>query len=123
MSHKAWKIAQIISVAGLTWVMLGNADPHADPRLKGPLALVAAVVVAVIFTAFFTALIVNLWDWTRGGFRRVSAASEGLPFRAGRAVARLRSARRQRRQAVEERDGRRARLGGGELRQPPTTLG
>lgn len=115
-------LAQAACIAGLTWVMMGSADPHPDPRMSGPLALLVALVMAVIFTAFFTAVIVNVWDWLARLLRRANTNLQGLPFRAGRAVARLRTARRQRRQAIEQGDGRRARLGRSELRQPPPAL-
>lgn len=122
MGHLLWKLAQIACVAGLTWVMAGQAEPNPKPPAGTPAMWAAAFVMAVIFTAFFTAVIVNVWDWLGRLLRRAHANLQGFPFRAGRAVARLRAARRQRRQAIEQGDGRRARLGRRELREPPAAF-
>lgn len=115
MKRFVWMMAQAAAIAWLTWSAFNTADEHPDPRLSGPLAVLVIFVMSTIMVAFATAVITNLWDWTH---RQL----QGLPFRAGRTIARLRTARRDARQAIEERDGRRARLRGGELRQPPAAL-
>ena len=122
MSSIAWKLAQIACVVGLTWVMAGMEEPNPKPPAGAPGMWAVAFVMAVIFTAFLTAVIVNVWDWLARLLRGPHMKLQGLPFRAGRAVARLRTARRQRRQAIEQGDGRGARLGRRELRQPPTAF-
>lgn len=121
-SGAIWKIGQLACIAGLTWVTAGMEEPNPKPPAGTPAMWAVAFVMAVIFTAFFTAVIVNAWDWLARLLRGSHAKLQGLPFRAGRAVARLRTTRRQRRQAIEQSDRGRARLGRCELREPPPAL-
>lgn len=113
MAQIAWFTAQIGAIAYMTWVMSGQAE--AAPAPLAPGQVVVAFAMAVLITAFGTACLTRLWDWTH---RQL----QGLPFRTGRSVARGLRAGRDLRQAIEQRDGRRARLRGRELRQPPTAL-
>ncbi|GJE34849.1 hypothetical protein LDDCCGHA_5064 [Methylobacterium oxalidis] len=122
MTRALWIIAQAAAILALTWLMMGNADPRPDPRLSGPLAWLVMAFFATCIVAFATALLTNLWDWCFRLLRRVHGELQGLPFRAGRAVARLRRARRDASQAVEQGDRGRARLGVRELSQPPPAL-
>ncbi len=115
MSRVFWMLAQTAAIGWLTWSAFNNADVHPDPRLSGPLAVLVMFLLSTLMVAFATAVLTNLWDWAH---RQL----QGLPFRAGRAVARLRAASRNPGQAIEQGDGRRARLRGGELRQALPSL-
>lgn len=115
MSRPLWMLAQATAIGWCTWSAFNNADVHPDPRLSGPLAVLVMFLLSTLMVAFATAVLTNLWDWAH---RQL----QGLPFRAGRAVARLRTASRDPGQAIEQSDGRRARLGGGELRQALPSL-
>ena len=122
MTRALWMIAQAAAIVGLSWLMMGNADPRPDPRLSGPLAWLVMAFFATCIVAFATALLTNLGDWCFRLLRRTHSQLQGFPFRAGRAVARLRRTRRDARQAVKQGDRGRARLGVRELRQPPPAL-
>lgn len=115
MTRAFWMLAQAAAIGWCTWSAFNNADVHPDPRLSGPLAVLVMFLLSTLMVAFATAVLTNLWDWAH---RQL----QGLPFRSGRAVARLRSASRNPGQAIEEGNSRRARLRGGELRQAPTAL-
>lgn len=110
MIRALWMLAQAAVIGWCTWSAFNNADVHPDPRLSGPLAVLVMFLLSALMVAFATAVLTNLWDWAH---RQL----QGLPFRAGRAIARLRTASRDPGQAIEQGDGRRARLRGGELRQ------
>ena len=115
MTRPVWMLTQTAAIGWLTWSAFHNADVHPDPRLSGPLAVLVMLLLSTLMVAFATAVLTNLWDWAH---RQL----QGLPFRAGRAVARLRAAHRDPGQAIEQGDGRRTRLGAGQLRQAPAAL-
>lgn len=103
-----WMIAQASAIGGLMWMsFFGDDIARQTPR--GPVEILVALAIWTLLVAFATAVIVNLWDWA-------ARKAKGLR-RPG-----LSPMRREGDDAVEQRDSRGARLGVGELRQPPTTL-
>ena len=110
MSRPLWMLAQAAAIGWCTLSAFNNADVHPDPRLSGPLAVLVMLLLSTLMVASATAVLTNLWDWAH---RQL----QGLPFRAGRAVARLRTTSRDPGQAIEQCDGRRPRLGASQLRQ------